>query len=1040
MHNDFRSISLLYPTFATLTSHLFDANSLCRTWLLDYYLFVRELDIKGSTPLKDLYSTLPKELKLTLARILVFTPFARLGFFGGTSTPEFLEDLKIIANRLKQEDSVCPFNFATALGCVAKKSYMIPVCPYTTRKSDKSILKQAEVILADNTLTAFAINNDAMRLAKVTKSLLDIAQCTTPLDRCAKVAYHTNLFKNAFLSAEIAVPYDLLGDIRESYGSYRNFFPLCVFYSLCYQTSLGKHLVPSVETMGFILGFRGPNSARYSYIRSFGDTLGTFISKKYNLRYDRVCDIVFHAKNTNEAFTVSNQKSEVVDIRDLPRRDNPYRNSYVEGEGEVLGRSRGTYIIDHNCIDYEQKMTAMEHSFQFPYEVRFLSTRSRMTRSLKSSAFTRNHHLIKAFCTVVDVNPVTKPDLTKRPEVNDKRWLPIFDEYLKTDFSIAALAAVLKTDEVFFKKLQPKLLKLSRALKGKSLKDAEDLCKISYAGISFPSIIDAPYDAGDEGERYQMSLYKDMLDLWVEESKNPILPSPVTIVIKKLNNAKGRTVCRQPIVISLFESFANRVWQVIYQKINRGMGYPVSNYLPGLAVPLYSMERIADSLDGKDFAMCNMDVKSCFDNINLLHPNFLSALADGLSKIKDCVGEGPATFLSRMFKDYLYENTKLGMFKFKKSKLCPEVPIPKEGALPTGFVLSPALWLTLALPAILETHARVSEGTLFSFDLCGDDMIAVAPRGLSEALKAKVCEPWFTLANKLDLKFHFFKNYKDGRVHFNPKWSFLFDGNSPWVDRFPAYSVPVFHAGTILADKRHVETITALDPDKMEGKLYSALSKRVRDGGANFLPFIMMASLSLHPNLSNRLAGYTPPRRLSDQEEMDKEAKKFITGPQASVIPFFYKGLNRGKVGESVSKNRGWFLQIPDKLKKGVSPEDEAAARSAKNLAIIAGWTPPIEETRAEKSARNLAIIAGYGMPQAKKVEPTPEDLAKAKSAENYAIIASYGMEAVRLKIKPLSDTGEVLAKQDNPLFEQSVVWKRLKPLSELDEIPSRQG
>jgi len=984
MHAALCSISLLYPTFATLTSHLFDANAAPRTWLMDYYLSARRLDIKGSTPLKELFPTLPDDMKMTLAKLLVFTPFARLGFFGQLPEAELLIDLQIIANRLQKEECVCPFNFATALTPLAKKEYMKPLFNYSSRKSNKSILKKAEAIIAGNDYCAFSVNNDAIRLAKITKLLLDIAQYTAPMGRFPKVGYHTHLFKNAFLTAEIAIPSDLLEDVRESYLFYRNFIPTCVFYSLAYQTSLGKHLVPSVEKMGFVLGFRGPHSARYSYIRSFGDTLGSHISAKYNLRYDRVCDIVFHGKNTNEAFTIADQRSEIVDIRDLPKRDNPYSKSFVEGEGDVLGKSRGTYILDHNCVDYETRISNMDHSYQFPYEVRFLTTRSRMTRSLKSSAFTRSQHQIKAFCSIVDVNDITKPDLTKRPSVKDKRWLPIFDEYLASDFTIKSLADILKRDDVYFKKIQAKLRKLAQALKGKSLKDADNLCTIGYEGLAFSSVIDQPYDVTDIDERYQMRLYKDMLDLWVQESKTPILPNPVIVTIRKLDNEKGRTVCRQPIVISIFESFANRIWQVIYQKINREMDYSVSNYLPGLAVPLYSMERLAKNINRQDFAMCNMDVKSCFDNINLLHPNFLSALEDGLRSVRNKVGSGPAQFLSTMFKDYLYTNTKLGNFQFQRSKKCPEVKIPEVGALPTGFVLSPALWLTLALPAILETHRRVKDKTLFGFDLCGDDLIALAPRGLSEKQKAKVCAPWFDLAAKLDLKYHFFKNYKDGRVNFNPKWKYLFDG--PWVDRFPAYSIPVFHAGTILADKKHVETVTALDPDKAEGKLYSALSKRVRDKGANFLPFMIMNEISKHPNLNNRLEAYAPPKRLGDRGDEDQERKAFITGPQASVIPFFYRGNNHGGTGDAISKNRGWFLQIPTNLKKEC---------------FISSNQKPIKDN----------VSPGF--------------LDHKISEKNYAILAGMGMSSSEeCWIEPSG--------QDNPLFETvAPKWTRLKPLTD---------
>ena len=473
---------------------------------------------------------------------------------------------------------------------------------------------------------------------------------------------------------------------------------------------------------------------------------------------------------------------------------------------------------------------------------------------------------------------------------------------------------------MYFDKVRPKLRKLAKAIGGKKL-DEVDLCKVSYEGLNFQSSIEKHFDVTDVDERYYMALYKSCLELWVQESKDPILPNPATVVIRKLKkpSGKNRTVCRQPILLSLFESFANRIWQVIYQSINREMEYSVSNYLPGMAVPLYSMERLAKKIDGQDFALCNMDVKSCFDNVNLAHPNFLECLDDGLFKIEQHVGVGASQFLRRLFKDYLYENLVVhGNFKFRKSRTCPEVEIPTNGVLPTGFVLSPALWLTLALPAILATHEGTKDGSILGFDLCGDDLVVVAPAGVSDLVKEKVCKPWFDLARKLDLSFHFFKNYKDERVHFHEKWSFLFENKkeqtveSAWINKFPAYSIPVFHAGTVLVNKSMVETITAIDVDTLEGKLYGALSKRVRDRGANFLPDPVVNALTHHSSLENRLRSVAGAKRLGDQGDESDEKVRFITGAQASVIPFFYTCKDKGTRGAAISKVAGWFIQTPE--------------------------------------------------------------------------------------------------------------------------------
>jgi hypothetical protein len=880
MHSKDRSVNLLYTTFALLLSHLYDGNNQRKTFLLDYYLSTRKENIKGSTKIIDAFDSIPKYLQIKLARVLLCTPSVNLGFFGTPVEPLFLTDLQ------ENKKDTLP----KTLKGLKDKPYMNTYLK-DVPKNEQILLEACKEFIAKNPhLTFFSINKHAISLAKTTKELLGIARLSIPRIRFAKGDFHSNLFANAFLTCEISIPPDLLEDIRQSYVlSFKNFIPLSVLYSLCYQTTLGVDLVLSVAKIGFVLGFRGSESERFSYIKQYRKMLGSYVSVKYNLRYDRSCEVLFHGSNVDESLQINRYTKKVsyFDTSYLLRKNNPYKKIASNGE-TLLTISRGTYIIDHNSFTYGQIVDQKKHGYTFPYEVRFLTPRTRMTASLKNSSFTLDKHQIRAFDNIVDENSITKPNTKKRKKIVDNRWQPIFDEYLKSDFSLENLSGILLKDVSYFQRIRPKLLQLKSTLGTKNL-TSKKLKKIYYEGHD----IEHRLDQIRKVDKDLFELYQDCISLWLQEFKNPLLPEPVEVSIRKLvSEKKTRVVCKQPILISIFESFANRIFQVIYQKINRDeLNYAVSNYLPGLAVPLFTMERISQSLDkNKDFALCNMDVKSCFDNINLKHDNFIKRLDLSLNAVDKLVSKSASKFLRYVFKDYLYDNVIAENFVFTAD----HGNVPSVGSLPTGFVLSPALWLLLALPALLETEQHRRKGTLYAYDLCGDDFIAVSPRDMSEDVKEDICQPWFELANSLDLKFHFFKNYTDKRVHFDKKWEFLFEDRkvqsytSAWINKFPARSIPVFHAGCILARKSYVETITSVV--NIDGKLYCALNKRNRESTANFMNRYALGPLKTSINLVSRLDHLGDSKRLRDQVDWYKEQVQYMTGAQVYVGSYFRTG------------------------------------------------------------------------------------------------------------------------------------------------------
>lgn len=979
-----RSINTLHVTASILLGHLYPGKDLRHTLLTEYYYAIRELGVKGSTPLKDLLPTLPQDVQVLTAKALLYTPATKLGFFGGTTlAPELLKAADAWDNMPFDEHCNDETTFAKVLAKKLNLNVLTEPAKYSTRIKPNKLLKKALSYLDKNPhITAFSINSQALQLGRLVKGLLSLASFTIPLDRMGKPEYHANLLKNCLLTAEVGLPQDLIKDIRIATQNLRCFLPSGIIYSLLYQTSLGTNLVINLESLGFLLGYKGAQTARFSYIRKFSKEVGMVLSEKYNLHYERLCDVVQHGKDPYHVFNVADTGllkedktpvfvQEEYDVRNLLKHNNPFASAVVPFENttqKVLGKSRGTYILDRNLLTYNMLYYPTTIHYTFPYEVRFLTPRAALTRSLKISIFTRKQHQQRAYASLVDMNPVTKPDPNTKPRAKDNRWLPIFDDYLATDFDPKKLAKVMRKDKILYYSVVKKLRRLAKYLT-KTHKTVFDLIDQSATATAYEGT-KAEECAGDwDKDKYEY-LFIEVCRAWA--TKGLVLDLPVKVRVKKLAEPgkKERLVCREPCLMAIFDALSNKVWQVITQSINIKLGYPLSNYLPGMAVPLRTMERFRDAMEGQDISLLNMDVKSCFDSINLKHENFLARIEKSSVLVEELAGKAAADFTRKLFKNYLHDSITQGKIKFTKStgKGQKGLKLPKVGTLPTGFVLAPALWTHLALPAVYSTSKLVQSKKLLAMDLCGDDLVVVAARNLPQELKDETCAPWFELANDLSLKFHFFKNYKDKTVHFNAKWNHLFEDKSEqnvtsaWIDSFPAYSIPIFHAGTLLADKHYIETVTSYSAEKAEGKFYSSLGKRKRDKQANFIPNSAAIQMSQHPALVNRLRAYAPANRLRDQAVMESEGTRWLTGAQGCVMTFFNKSTKVVLNGECISRQKAFFIQhpvhgvIPCKYVNEVSRNLESESLGP----FTSTLTMSLEEARAYKDGLRIEL-ASFG-------------------------------------------------------------------------------
>jgi len=840
------TINQAFCAFGLLSSHFFASQSPHTTAFLDYYFRVKTAQFKGTELLIDAFQRFDPELQTLTAKLLLLTPLPNFGCFG-EAHPECLPTLtaikstkeKSLKNLIKELKKVSPI-----------------FDPVYKEVSNETLISQAQAYLKNHqTLTVHAANKQGIKFVKIVKALFDIAALVAPKHRIKNFKYHHNIVNEAFLTADIKIPTDLAQDIHRSYvDTFKDHVPISVFLTLLYQSNLGVDRLPNLATLGHLFGFSGHETNNFNYLKKHNSNLTSFISEKYNLHYDMVCRIQRRINTSAPPTHLDYYDGEVQTTflpESVPLNRSPFYLSNLK-DGPAVGHSAGKRIVDHTNVDYGDNFTEEKFKFKFEFDIRLLTT-ANQARGGRSSLFTNERHEIRAFQALVETNPITRPDLSLRKPIVNKKWLPIFDEYLKTDFSMEQLLGVLKQDLAFFVKIRPTV----RNLYKKVQKNRSAIKKLTDEEIEdyFQNNTEL-FDPLDYESKTLFAYYRRAADLWFEELKvDPVFKTRKIVTIKQTKGKKTRVVCRTPLDVALFEKFSNRIFQVVYQHININVfGLAVSNYLPGTSAPLSTMERFKAAIEHTDIDLCNLDVKSCFDSVNLLHPNFEKRLDLGLLEIEKLIAKPAADFLKFVFKDFLLQNIKEDKFLFKKSKTY-KGDLPVKGALPTGFVLSPALWLVLALPALVKTQEQVKKGNLLCYDLCGDDFIAAAPRNTPEDIKEEISKPWFELASDLDLKFHFFKNYTDCRVPVADKWKHLFDdkkkatqeSKSAWVSCFPARSIPIFHGGVCLARKTIIEVVTSLrdvTKKKVESKFYMSLYKKKQHKVANFVPKALIKYLS----------------------------------------------------------------------------------------------------------------------------------------------------------------------------------------------------
>ena len=795
------SFSFLPILFGLASSHAFgSAAKKSRTKVIETYCQIKLNDFKQGTPLKDIFWKLPEDIRNNIVYLTKETPFVlHWGLFGSKPNQELVKDLEELYKKIATEN-LDSFEYGKNLHNIFKE---------LDRKKDywkgleASSHEEVYNYLSDNGLQLFPINGKATGFTRLSSLLLQLANAGFPKIKGEKEfssAHFINLI-NVFLLCEISTEKQLLKEILDCYlNEFTDYLPWSIFLQKMHGLYYGADLEINLTKWGWLLGYQGSKSQLYKYQVRYSKKLQHKLCPSYDFYLNQICAV----QESEEDSLI--YKSDDKEIK------KPHSYKYFEpirlttkDEEKVFGYLLGYFITKGNPPD----VISMETKNNLFYlnddliQIYYLEPNTFYNdRTFRHSTFTQLNHQKRAYKDLIKENAITK----RRPVPRkDTRWFNHFEEYLESIDSIPMLRHLLKSDDKLKEKISSEL----------KLEDGE---------------------------------YEGYLEYWEYLLTSKVNPKfePVKVA-KDLNT--GRTINIASPNHKAFEKVCNHLLQVIIQKIN--LDYfdgSLSNFLPGCASFLQSGDRIKKAIKGREISLCNLDVKKCFDSVNLNHPNFMSCLNQSLILVEQLLGKKESDFIRLVLVDYLYENLIVKKaFTFDTDSKCTP---PKFGSLPTGFVLSPILWYVLALPACYNLSLEKKKGTIIDWDLCGDDLLVIAPQFPSMEDKEKVAKPFFDLATHLSLKFHFWKNYKENHCFYPMnKFEPLFKNNeqvftSAWIDHFPKFSIPIYHAGVCVTGNGYIEVVNTISmvQEKMKENLYRKMSFIKHHGSNSFVPKLLVDS------------------------------------------------------------------------------------------------------------------------------------------------------------------------------------------------------
>lgn len=935
------TVSMLPVTFGLLSSHMHTRNDHFRTCILEAYALTR---LKG-VPIggKIDWNSLDEKTKEKLEPVLTSRYAAHWGLMGIDPDPNLVSDLKDFVqksnNQKRRHTKGFIRNLSQSLDAFKKKT------------ADKPYWKgrKLEDILKDHRLTCFSTNTPARHLAQLTQLLLELAWSGRPED--FSKFHHINL-ANAYLFCEVRLEHQLLSEMQQLYTEMPDYIPWAPLYELCHGAEKGADLAINLTKWGWLLGWHGSESQAYRYPTKHSKKIGCQLFPSYPFHLDQICRLNPDLERTAPTFRSKTRYGVVDGQPAIGELDGYYvTDRSLFQPGKMIDESEKQEVLPTCEFAYRPQSTP-RHGFR----VWFLELKSLYDATMHSSVFTRHIHAKRAFHLIVKTNPVTKPPQDGDP-YKDKRWPLEFEKYFATNFDLDAMRALAKTDELLINDLHGVI--------------PEE---------EFEAHVDLAFDA----------------------LLNPEVKTDPNNCFTIQHGEKTRTVCNEGAEQKAIDKIINHLIQVVLQKINIDFfGGRVSTYLKGCSPVLRTMERFRSSIDGREIDVANLDVKSCFDSVNLLHPNFKSRMEAGLTLISTLVSPKASDLVRRVMIDHLHEGMRSGRISFTAE---PGTRMPKAGTLPTGFVLAPSLWTCLALPAAYSLSRDVLNGNLLDWDLCGDDLMVIAEHGKPEQTLHQTLTPWFYLAENLGLKFHFFKAYKEGpkksavSAKFVDYFKFATNDQRPqsaWAVKFPKRSIPLLHGGCALARGKLIETVTSLrkDSSDVNDRLVQELFKTKQHQTSAFVPSRLLdsrghqdcSSVRLGENPSPMVRGRTP------GGQPDTMLRSMLYRPRSPFGRSYFRSDNQREIEEDPSiaaltaalPRRKFFIFDRE-------AQDDAYKSLVRNADPVTPSVPPaqLEEMRGQVEARMKGLANSYdhALRALARNEGTPTIQEKAKKSARDAL------------------------------------------------------
>ena len=645
-------------------------------------------------------------------------------------------------------------------------------------------------------LVAFPVNKQAETMVKCTQNFLDVFQANI-IDAkvLAKVkTTHANNLRNSYIFGYVRMPRLTFQAMCNAYCNISlDFLPFALLYQVAYSHDKGLDLQLNLNKWAHMLGFTYKGDDPYCWIthrlnqlkKKLGPNLESTLFLNYRIlkiadiqRLDPGGDLL-----TKDGVTC--------------RKNIPFHHSKCQlvlgPNGYDIGVRRGSVIADNSKIPPSGKMTHRQYHEALPvsdlaYDNRRSSDYSYfrffpeefIRPEYNHPIFTNSQQCWWAYCHLMSENHIDKPSKERFGEIKDSSWNEDMQAIVDADYNLTRCVEPIRNYLVEKQNAKDVVVKeVERRGVHSIVHDAhlylQGKKKSNWENIDFKMI---PKDDGGKRPIYLTGLDQTV----VEKSLGCVSQAALVNVIRQL------------------------------------MPRAFSGYMPGLC-PAYKLVSIKYKMTTREeVSIANLDIKKCFEKIKWDNAHFLKRMVRSRQLLVKKGFHKEADVLWEIFHDYFYRNLKEGRYSYINKSPGSQVP--------SGFPLSPNLLVFLLLPVAYHLHYWQEQGKVLCFDICGDDSIVVVLRKFGDKYRKIATSEHFRFARELDLNYHYWKNYRVGKVpdisrkyslnRVLPKHQIQGDYRSAWVVEWPKHRVPLFHAGSVFFKSTIIPMAKITDdPDQM---------------------------------------------------------------------------------------------------------------------------------------------------------------------------------------------------------------------------------